>query len=43
VKFNNTQCKDLHLDQGDPKHKYKLSREWFETRPAEKDLGVMVD
>jgi len=27
----------------DPKHKYRLGREWLESSPEEKDLEVLVD
>ncbi|GAB0188601.1 cAMP-dependent protein kinase inhibitor alpha [Grus japonensis] len=28
VKFNKAKCKILHMGWGDPKHNYRLDREW---------------
>ncbi|PKU36292.1 hypothetical protein llap_13405 [Limosa lapponica baueri] len=43
MKFNKPKCKVLHVGQGKHKHKHRLSREWIESNPEEKGLGVFVD
>ncbi|PKU32538.1 rna-directed dna polymerase from mobile element jockey-like [Limosa lapponica baueri] len=40
-KFNEVKCNVLHMGPGNPKHKYRLGREWIGSSPEEKDLGLM--
>ncbi|GAB0186366.1 mitochondrial enolase superfamily member 1 [Grus japonensis] len=41
MKFNKAKGKVLHVGWRNPKHNYKLGREWIESSPEEKDLGCI--
>ena len=43
MRFNKAMCKDLHLGQGNPCYQYRLGDEGIESRPAKKDLGVVIE
>jgi len=43
MKSNKVKGKVLHVGWGNPKHKYRLSRQWLKSSPEEKDWRILVD
>ncbi|GAB0180799.1 mitochondrial enolase superfamily member 1 [Grus japonensis] len=43
MKFNKAKCKVLHVGRRNPKHDYRLGKEWIESSPEEKNFWVLID
>ncbi|GAB0176010.1 triadin [Grus japonensis] len=43
MKFNKAKCKVQHMSRHNPMNNNGLGREWIESSPEKKDLGVSVD
>jgi len=42
MSFNKAKCNFLHIVRGNPKHKYRLGREWIENSPEERTWGWLL-
>jgi len=40
MKFSKAECKVLHLSRGNPKHRYRLGREWIQSSPVASPLDL---
>ncbi|GAB0175683.1 cAMP-dependent protein kinase inhibitor alpha [Grus japonensis] len=43
MKLRRPSARSFYMGWGNPKHNYRLGREWIESNPEEKHLGVFVD
>jgi len=43
MRFKKAECSILQLAQGNPQYQYRLGDDGIESRPAEKDLGELMD
>ncbi|KAJ7422070.1 rna-directed dna polymerase from mobile element jockey-like [Pitangus sulphuratus] len=43
VKFIKAKCKVLHMDWGNPKHKYRPGEKGIESSPEKNNLGVLIE